>query len=518
MVAARAGFPVFSSAYLDLTETILPLARETAGPGRDAPGVKRIRETVAHALWLEQPWGPFPVRDVTGASVEIISPGWLNGGAGPDFSGAVFRHGDGDPQRGDVEIHVRSSDWIRHKHHRDPAYNGVRLHAVLYCDTTAGPRMTLEGRPLIEIELGPLCAPLIERIRGELGAGPDPAGLAQVTGRCGGEFDRLGADKAAELLDAAGEGRLTLKSKRFAAAIRAGSGEQELYQGLLETLGYRAFKSQFARLAQRAPLESLRSIQVEVDRRYRPMVFQGVLFGLAGFLDGAGILPVQADGETVRHYAALGEVWREMSSRYSLASVMTGGDWPLKGSRPANYPMGRLAGLGRFLAEHVDTDLETLFARMMARFPVDGSGADRRAWTASAVSLFATPVEEYWAFRYTPGGRKLTRPRRLIGPDRINLFLINVAVPYFLARARRAEDRKAEKRLRAVFHKLAAPGTNSTVRFMTSRLFGGGPARRGFINGVRQQGLIQIYQDFCSANPKGCAGCRFAAYLSKLPA
>jgi len=58
-----------------------------------------------------------------------ISPGFLNTSEGPDFESAEFRL-DGIVYRGDVEIHIRLSDWRTHGHHLDPRYDRVMLHLI----------------------------------------------------------------------------------------------------------------------------------------------------------------------------------------------------------------------------------------------------------------------------------------------------------------------------------------------------------------------------------------------------
>ena len=70
------------------------------------------------------------LQTTTGDYIEIISPGILNHGDGPDFSNAKIRIGD-VLWVGPVEIHIKSSDWYAHKHQMDSRYDPVVLHVVL---------------------------------------------------------------------------------------------------------------------------------------------------------------------------------------------------------------------------------------------------------------------------------------------------------------------------------------------------------------------------------------------------
>ncbi len=80
-------------------------------------------------VWQHRLW---PVKDmftVDGHRVHVIDPGCLNHDSGPDFFNAKIRIGD-EMWAGDVEIHVRASDWHRHGHDGDKAYDSVILHVV----------------------------------------------------------------------------------------------------------------------------------------------------------------------------------------------------------------------------------------------------------------------------------------------------------------------------------------------------------------------------------------------------
>lgn len=69
------------------------------------------------------------LRDEDGEDVLVIDPGKLNTDSGPDFFNSKVRIGDTE-WAGNVEIHVKASDWYRHRHQDDPAYDNVILHVV----------------------------------------------------------------------------------------------------------------------------------------------------------------------------------------------------------------------------------------------------------------------------------------------------------------------------------------------------------------------------------------------------
>lgn len=98
----------------------------------------QFMEMLLHYVWQHRmfPLGPLTTTD--GQTLEIIDPGLHNYGAGPDFSGAKIRIG-GQLWAGNVEIHLRASDWYRHHHDTDVAYDSVVLHVVgtKDCEVTA---------------------------------------------------------------------------------------------------------------------------------------------------------------------------------------------------------------------------------------------------------------------------------------------------------------------------------------------------------------------------------------------
>ena len=66
-----------------------------------------------------------------GEALTIIYPGRINDDRGADFRDAVITINK-EIVKGDIEVHVKSSDWRAHRHHCDPAYNRVILHVVMW--------------------------------------------------------------------------------------------------------------------------------------------------------------------------------------------------------------------------------------------------------------------------------------------------------------------------------------------------------------------------------------------------
>lgn len=92
-------------------------------------------EILLHYIWQQGLWASMPQETTNGVPIEIISVGQHNRDAGPDFSHAHLRIGNQE-WVGNVELHVRASDWRHHRHHTNPAYDNVILHVVCEADET----------------------------------------------------------------------------------------------------------------------------------------------------------------------------------------------------------------------------------------------------------------------------------------------------------------------------------------------------------------------------------------------
>ncbi len=103
-----------------------------------------MNEYFLHTIWNHQSFIPYNLTTVNGKTIVIHEKGSYNHTNGPDFKLAEISI-DKEKFEGDIEIHIKSSDWIRHNHHKDIAYNNVILHVVFDDDK---PVFKKNGSPL----------------------------------------------------------------------------------------------------------------------------------------------------------------------------------------------------------------------------------------------------------------------------------------------------------------------------------------------------------------------------------
>ena len=106
-------------------------------------------EHLLQFVWKHKLFPLTPLHTTQRQTVEVIDPGLPNPDAGPDFFNAKIKI-DGILWVGNVEIHVHASDWKRHHHHQDRAYDSVILHVASDIDAET---FRTDGTPIPQMEL-----------------------------------------------------------------------------------------------------------------------------------------------------------------------------------------------------------------------------------------------------------------------------------------------------------------------------------------------------------------------------
>lgn len=481
-------------------------------------------ELLIQAIWREQWLLADHLRTRSGKFVEVVDPGRWNRAAGPDFRDAALVI-DGRLLHGDVEIHVRASDWQRHRHGRDFEYNGVIVHAFLECDDDATYDVLPNGARIERLALGPALAADLETLRRSVASQELLLGDSCAPGRCQPALAKLDVTFLGPLFDAAARRRMEAKIERILAWSATESMDQVLYQMLLAALGHKANRTLFFLLARRVPIEELKDILLTMRAEDIAAATEAVWLHVAGLLQpttpGSACEGPPLDPPTRDYLDELGRWWSQLSGYYHDRVMVPTRRW-YSGIRPASFPERRLAGLARVLAE-LDflRGLAAAFSRLARQSMARGVPRSQRQWRREIALLartFCPTRPSYWQHRFTLGGRRALRPTHLIGLDRGHHLLFNAVLPALLALARLRHDSPLETYLWQVHDHFPALESNSVSRFMRQRLLSHLPADALDMDYEKtQQALLHLFYDCCRGNARDCSSCALMAGPSGAP-
>jgi hypothetical protein len=478
-------------------DACFPLAaryrRPSVAPGTVREPSARFRsfpysERHLQCVWYDPALRPSRLTTQEGEAVEVEDAGVWNLEAGPDFLGAALRVG---PERrrmaGDVEVHIHPQDWRTHGHRDDARYARVRVH-VTYFPGRLPPGELPAGAVQVALQDGLAAQPQFSFEHIDLAVYPYAARAARPP--CLQLLHGWSAAEKENVLDAAGQERLRRKAERLALRMAEAGADQALYEEVLMALGYKHNKIPFRRLAGLVPVEQLRAC-AGTDAR----TAYALLLGAAGLLPAS--LFSRWDETTRRHVRSLWDAWWKHRERWEHR-MMTRDDWRLAGLRPANSPVRRLAAAA------------WLFTRPVPL--AESWAAWGRQGAARAVARVSAQVgdvrDDYWERRWTWGGPRQDEPAALIGPDRAQVLAVNVVLPFLAAQE---EGPVFPPGLLAA---LPAESSNALVKQTAFNLFGPHHPDALYRTGLRRQGLLQIFHDYCLNDRSRCASCAFPALLA----
>lgn len=119
--------------------------------------LQNMHEEFLHYLWKHRRFSSKDLKTTQGEELRILSVGDHNTNAGPDFFNSRIMLDDQE-WVGNVELHMKSSDWYVHGHEIDEAYDNVILHVVwidnmMVFDANHNKVSTLELKRYINSEL-----------------------------------------------------------------------------------------------------------------------------------------------------------------------------------------------------------------------------------------------------------------------------------------------------------------------------------------------------------------------------
>ncbi|MBN8682073.1 MAG: DUF2851 family protein [Chitinophagales bacterium] len=414
-----------------------------------------MREVFLHYLWRRRCFNAADLRTTEGQTLEILHPGEYNTDAGPDFYNARVRLGE-TLWAGNVEMHLRASEWRAHRHAQDPAYANVVLHVVLDEDE---PALDAQGRRLPCLSLAKRVPPgLLDAYwRLEHSAGPVPcaANLLQVP-----EIVRL------NWLDRMLVERLEQKTALSAATLQAcgNDWEETCYRLLARTYGLKVNTEAMESLAQSLPLRTLYRHRDQLPQ------MEALLFGQSG------LLPENPDDEYPK---LLAREYRHLQHKYGLQPGPLA-QWKFLRLRPAAFPTLRLAQ----------------FAALLYHRPLLFSNLLEVERLSDLEELLAVPASLYWHTHYH-FGKTAALHTPTPGRDFIHLLLVNMLAPMlFYYGKQKHQNRYCDQALHLLD---ALPAEdNKILREWKSIGWKAG-------NAAQAQAMLHLYKNYCT--PKRCLEC-----------
>ena len=352
-----------------------------------------MSESILHYIWHHK---LFPARDLKTTEnepVEIINVGQHNTDAGPDFFNAKIKIGD-TVWAGNVEIHQNSSDWNKHNHQHNAAYNSVILHIVEKADTEV---FRKNGKKIPQLELA------------------IPENIAQNYANLLREKNRIAcADKIAEIPQIFIENwknallteRLEQKTNAINALLTESSNHWEecFYIVLARNFGFGTNSQAFEEMAKSLPLSIL--------AKHKNDLFQ--LEAL--FFGQADLLSEKSEDDYTKN---LIREYNFLSAKYDLQKKLDVSRWKLLRLRPDNFPHIRIAQFASLIHSS-----SKLFSKIIDKPEID-----------YLRTLFACEVSDYWQRHYTFSGEESKKRTKKLGKQSVDTILINTVVPFLFAYA-----------------------------------------------------------------------------------
>jgi hypothetical protein len=451
-----------------------------------------------------------------GRLIEVISPGWWNLEKGPDFFRAEIQVDNEIILKGDIEIDISSQDWKSHGHHQDPAFNGVILHVVWQKGLKDKKIFNSLGQEIMELELGRFLSSDIFKLLDKIDPEAYPYYCQSGQGSCSSILQKKDLQEIGYILDRIGDERIVLKALRYEKELLKEGMDELAYQGIMRALGYKNNQLPFIKLAKHLKLSVLTNILTHsssiTDCAFKLETVFLITSGLITYPIPLGFINT-CDNDTRLYLESIERAWREIEDLIPPIDQKEF-NWKLLGSRPANYPPRRLAGIAYFLAENLTKGIFTPFLSILkglAQTSIKPTKINQYSYIFQALLRCLNPQSnDYWLTHYTLGGKGLARPIKLIGPEKINHIIINVAIPLTLLYARQKQNQELEKALYHIYQITPKTPPNSITRLMTNRILGTDRERWALINsGRRQQSLLQLFADYCSGSRGNCEGCKF---------
>lgn len=379
-----------------------------------------INEDFLYYLWKFRKFNFENLKTCDGEAIEVQDTGEQNTDSGPDFLNAKVKIGN-TVWYGNIEMHIYSSDWEKHRHDQDPAYNSVILHVVYehdqICKTQSGitlPCLELKSR-ISKIDLRNYkllrfnknwipCEKLF----------PDISGISKISA-----MEKSLSD------------RLLRKSFRLKEILEKNKydWEESFFVYMSRYFGMKLNSDAFEMLAMSC---TLKTILREKDNLKR---IEALLFGQAGFLNEIFVDDYPQELKTE---------YNHLKIKYDLIQVPVS-IWKFSRLRPSNFPAVRIALLAKLLFQNNNIFEKVISGNKLEDFK----------------KLFLTTGSEYWEDHYNFDALSEKKIKKA-GKTSVDVLIINTVVPAIFLYGHLNDSEKHKETALNILNELPAE-TNSII-------------------------------------------------------
>ena len=412
-----------------------------------------MKESVLHYVWQYKLFPQHHLKTIDGENVEVIDVGRFNSDAGPDFFNAKIKI-DETIWAGNVEFHQRSSDWKRHNHTDNKAYDNVILHIAEIVDAEI---LRTNGEKIPQMEL---------KIPSEVEQKYNDLLTRKSWIPCENKIDEVDSFKINAWKNSLLTERLQQKTEAIYSLLQQNENhwEEAFYISLARSFGFGVNSQPFELLAKSLPQNIL------AKHKDNLLQLEALLFGQAGFLSGKLV---------DEHQQSLQNEYRFLQTKYTLKSIEAS-QWKFLRLRPENFPHVRLAQFAK-----LTQNSSKLFSKIIETEKID-----------ELRTFFKCEVSDYWQKHYI-FGKESSVSNKHLGKNSVDILLINTVIPFIFAYARKKNLEELADKAINLLENIPSEKNSIIEKWKELGIFSK--------NAFDSQSLLQLKKNYC--DEKKCLRC-----------
>lgn len=408
-----------------------------------------MTERLLQYIWQFQHFNKTGLTTITDEPIRVIFPGRLNNNQGPDFTDAKIKIGNAI-WGGHIELHIKTSDWEKHKHQLDDNYKNVILHIVWENDIEKNDIPVLE----LKDKVSKILLKKYEDLMNASSFIPCEKSIQDINNIIWKSWkERLLAE------------RLLRKAKTVETYLQQNNHhwEETFWWLLARNFGTKINADAFEAIARSIPLNILAKHKNQVHQ------LEALLFGQAGLLKNkfAEDYPKMLQKE-----------YSFLKTKYALNPIHQA-VYFLR-MRPGNFPSVRLAQLAMLIHESV---------HLFSKIKEAASVKEIKQW-------FDITANDYWHYHYRFDETSSFKKKKL-GMTMINNIIINTLVPVLFAYGNYRDEIKYKEQALKWLEDVS-PEKNSIIKWFEALDIENK-------NAYDSQSLIELKNEYC--NKKRCLEC-----------